>query len=118
MKLMKLMIMAFAITGITNGAVNSAEHDNVMLHCAGFEDFPDKKIQRSATKNILMAKDGSWMVWNDERLRRENKSSLFWLYKHKTAVITFLPKSMDIIFDGDPNLFKGMSCFPITNPFS
>jgi len=48
---------------LVSGPAWAAEDDAILLHCGGLHLDPVKKFRHGSSKNILIARDGSWISY-------------------------------------------------------
>ena len=127
---MTRLIIPALVALLVSGPVWAAEDDAVLLHCSGWiEDA--KKVRHGIARNVQIARDGSWIIWREEKIGRYKEQSslqLFelqhreWAYVFWNSItkgeerIYFKPDKMRMLHIG-----KGFSelvaCLPIENPF-
>jgi len=119
----KVIIVAALVGVLVSGPVWADEKDAILLTCSG------KYVQgKSApiTKNITIARDGSWIDFGGKLERSQSKGGV-WYYDDKsrkqsplTMEVSILYETLSIIAiykvkDMSPASFIG-GCSPIINP--
>ena len=120
---MTRFIIPALVALLVSGPAWAADDDAVFLHCSG--KYIEGTVEPS-TKNIMIARDGSWIDFYDKISRTKTTASR-WMYDEGAVegklirmFISFDFENLGIIATyntkGSPSgLFTG-SCIPIKNP--
>ena len=127
---MKHIILAALVGVLVGGLAMAAEDDAIILHCSGWIEHA-KKVRHGVARNVQIARDGSWIIWQEEKIsRRKEPSSLYlfefqhsrkWTYVFRNRItkgeerIYFKPEKMRLLHIGK-DFSEMVACFPIENP--
>ena len=99
---------------------------DVLLHCNGelLKHSKDGKTKERVGEvaNILMARNGAWLEFGNNRMNRDVKGAGHWQYSHDefNAKAGFEVHKMKFFISAETataNIYHYLYCFPITNPF-
>ncbi len=126
---MKRIILAALVGVLVSGPVWAAEDDAVLLHCSG-SIKQEKKVRHGVARNVQIARDGSWIIWREEKIGRHKEQSSLQLFElqHRKWVYVFLnritkeeeriyfkPDKMRMLHVGK-DFSEFLACFLIENP--
>ena len=127
------IIVVVSISSLPTGLALGTDDIGFMLHCNGVlhrhEDGRNTP-SRSTSRNISIAKDGSWINFSG-KIDRTEKNSNVWVYEESRTIgqhlfnvtVTFRPVELRITtkFERkEPDFYVSehiMACVPFKNPF-
>lgn len=95
-----------------------AKQDTVLLHCTGSGE--------PKTLNVLVARDGKWMVWRGRKLKRiRTDTTTFWAFRFggddryrepRDIYVDTRDLVLSVLYQGAKDYTQWMDCIPQQNP--